>query len=124
MIGLGLDLCEIARIGAAMEKTDGFLTRYYTQEEREYLAARGKTAAQSAAAMFAAKEAFLKALGVGLSGGISMADVGVIHDALGRPTYALGEKARAAMEARGASTAHLSLTHDAGMAAAVCLLET
>ena len=124
MIGLGLDLCEIARIGAAMEKNDGFLARYYTPEGREYLAARGKTAAQSAAAMFAAKEAFLKALGVGLSGGVAMADVGVTHDSLGCPSYALGEKARAAMEARGARTAHLSLTHDAGMAAAVCLLET
>ena len=72
MIGLGLDLCEIARIGTAMEKGEGFLARYFTPEERAYLAQRGKSAAQSAAAMFAAKEAFLKALGVGLSGGIAM----------------------------------------------------
>ena len=123
MIGLGLDLCEIARIGTAMEKGEGFLARYFTPEERSYLAQHGKSAAQSAAAMFAAKEAFLKALGVGLSGGIAMAEVGVSHDSLGCPAYALGEKARAAMEARGARAAHLSLTHDAGMAAAVCLLE-
>ncbi len=123
MTGLGIDLCGIGRIEAAIEKNDGFLTRYYTEEERAYLAGRGKAAACSAAAMFAAKEAFLKALGVGLGGGIAMADVGVSHDALGCPGYALGEKAKAGMEAAGARAAHLSLTHDAGVAAAVCVLE-
>ena len=123
MIGLGLDVCAIARIEAALSKGDGFVKRYFTPQESEYLRTRGQTAAQSAAAMFAAKEAFLKALGVGLSGGVAMADIGVAHDALGCPRYALGEKARALMEARGASAAHLSLTHDAGVAAAVCILE-
>lgn len=123
MIGLGLDLCEVARIEAAIGKNEGFLARYYTPEERAYLAARGQASGQSAAAMFAAKEAFLKALGVGLSGGLAMADVGVSHDALGCPGYALSQAALARMAQRGASRAHLSLTHDAGMAAAVCILE-
>ena len=123
MIGLGIDLCEIARIEAAMEKNDGFVKRYFTEDERIYLEARGKTAPQSAAAMFAAKEAFLKALGVGLSGGIAMADVGVLHDALGCPTYTLSERATEKLAAKGASVAHVSLTHDAGVAAAVCILE-
>jgi len=123
MIGLGIDLCEIARIEAAMQKNDGFLRRYFTEEERAYLDIRGQTVAQSAAAMFAAKEAFLKALGVGLSGGIAMADVGVVHDALGCPAYVLGDKAQAKLGERGGRIAHLSLTHDAGVAAAVCILE-
>ena len=123
MIGLGLDLCEIARIETAIQKNDGFLRRFYTAEERAYLDLRGANRAQSAAAMFAAKEAFLKALGVGLSGGVAMADVGVAHDELGRPGYALGEKAQAALAARGGNAAHLSLSHDAGVAAAVCVLE-
>ena len=123
MIGLGIDLCEIERIHQAIDRNDGFLRRYFTEAERIYLEARGQMAAQSAAAMFAAKEAFLKALGVGLSGGVAMADVGVAHDALGCPAYALGEKAQAMLAQKGASAAHLSLTHDAGVAAAVCILE-
>lgn len=123
MIGLGIDLCEIARIQAAMEKNESFARRYFTQEERAYLSTRGQVMAQSAAAMFAAKEAFLKALGVGLSGGIAMGDVGIAHDALGCPRYLLSEKAQKAMAERGAHTAHVSLTHDAGMAAAVCVLD-
>lgn len=123
MKGLGIDLCQIARIEAAMAKTDGFLNRYYTEAERAYIAARGAASAQSAAAMFAAKEAFLKALGVGLSGGVAMADVGVAHDALGCPTYALAGAAQAKLRELGATVAHLSLTHDGGVAAAVCIIE-
>ena len=123
MIGLGLDLCEVKRIENAIAHTRGFLERYYTPEERDYLAKRGQSAGQSAAAMFAAKEAFLKALGVGLSGGIAMADVEVMHDGLGCPAYAPGEKAKALMAKKGAKTAYLSLTHDAGIAGAVCVLE-
>ena len=123
MIGLGIDLCDISRIERTLAKSEGFLARYFTQEERAYLNAREQSLSQSAAAMFAAKEAFLKALGVGLSGGVAMGDVGIAHDALGCPAYALGEKALAQMRAKGASVAHLSLTHDAGIAAAVCVLE-
>ena len=123
MKGLGIDVCEIARIEKAIRDNGNFLTRYYTAEERAYLQQRGNTAAQSAAAMFAAKEAFLKALGVGLSGGIAMADVGVIHAEGGRPQYALAPRAQNALTAAGARAAHLSLTHDGGVAAAVCVIE-
>mgnify|MGYP000850284450 CR=1 FL=1 len=123
MKGLGIDLCEIKRIEAAMAKNAGFLPRYFTPEEQAYIAGRGAVGVQSAAGMFAAKEAFLKALGVGLSGGVAMADVGVSHDALGRPTYALGEKALEQVRKLGAERAHLSVTHDGGMAAAVCVIE-
>jgi len=123
VIGLGIDVCEIARIDKAMQDNEHFLTRYYTAEERAYIQARGQTAAQSAAAMFAAKEAFLKALGLGLAGGIAMQDVGVSHSEGGCPAYALQGKALVQLEARGASRAFLSLTHDAGVAVAVCVLE-
>lgn len=123
MIGLGIDLCEVSRMEYTLQRNEGFLNRFFTAEERAYLDGRGKMVAQSVAAMFAAKEAFLKALGVGLSGGIAMADVGVLHDALGCPHYALSGQAQQMLAAKGAQTAHLSLTHDAGIAAAVCVLE-
>ena len=123
MKGLGNDLCQISRIETAIQKTEGFLNRYYTEAERAYLATRGGNLAQSAAAMFAAKEAFLKALGVGLSGGVAMADISVAHDLMGRPSYVLGSVALAKLREIGATAAHLSLTHDGGMAAAVCALE-
>ncbi len=121
MIGLGIDLCQVERIEKTLHKSDGFLNRYYTQDERIYL--NDKKEAQSAAGFYAAKEAFLKALGVGLSGGVALADIGVTHDERGCPAYALSEKALAAMQNKGAKHAFLSITHDGGMAAAVCVLE-
>jgi len=121
VIGLGIDICQIERIDKALQKDERFLLRYFTQEERNYLNTR--SAAQSAAGMFAAKEAFLKALGVGLSGGVALADIGVAHDAQGCPSYSLSKKAADAMRRKGASASFLSISHDAGVAAAVCVLE-
>lgn len=121
MIGLGIDLCQVERIAKALQKGDGFLKRYYTEDERKYL--NNKKDAQSAAGMYAAKEAFLKALGVGLSGGVALADIGITHDERGCPAYTLSPKAMAAMQGRGATHAYISITHDGGIAAAVCVLE-
>ena len=122
MRGIGIDLCEIERMERIMQQTPGFLTKHYTEEERAYIQARGQAGAQSAAAMFAAKEAFLKALGTGL-GGVAMREIGVAHDASGAPSYALSDAALEKLHLKGASQAWLSLTHEAGVAAAVCVIE-
>ena len=121
MKGIGIDLCSVERIEKNMN--DKFLQRCYTQEERDYILSRGKMGAQSAAAMFAAKEAFLKAIGTGIGRGVGLCDVGVNHLETGAPVYALSEKAKEALESRGAEQAFLSLTHEGGMAAAVCVIE-
>lgn len=123
MKGLGIDLCGIERIERAVEKTPGFLNRYYTAEERAYIEERGKAGAQSAAAMFAAKEAFLKAVGTGIGNGLTLQDAAVLHDASGAPRYALSDAAQEKLRTMGASQAFLSLSHEAGVAAAVCVIE-
>lgn len=122
MKGLGIDLCEIKRIERAIAG-DSFLQRYFTPEEQEYIRSRGKMGAESAAAMFAAKEAFLKALGVGIGGGVALNCVGVAHAPGGAPEYALVGAALEALRACGAARAFLSLTHEGGVAAAVCVIE-
>lgn len=123
MKGLGIDLCEIARIQRILEKESRFLSRYYTAEEQAYIARRGKAGPESAAAMFAAKEAFLKATGAGIGGGIPLTGIGVIHQENGQPGYVLGEEAMQRMAQLGAQQAWLSLSHEAGVAAAVCVIE-
>lgn len=123
MKGLGIDLCEISRIEAAIAKNDRFLERWYTQEEQEYIRARGKTGAQSAAAMFAAKEAFLKAVGTGIGRGIALTEIAVDHDELGAPQYMLTGAAAQKIGEMGAQRAWLSISHEGGMAAAVCVIE-
>lgn len=123
MKGIGIDLCEIARIQRTMETNERFLKKYYTEAEREWIVRKGKAGAQSAAAMFAAKEAFLKAAGIGIGGGVEMCEIEVLHNDRGAPRYALYGAAQEKMRSMGAQAALLTLSHEAGVAAAVCVLE-
>ena len=91
--GLGCDLCAIGRMEEIIH--DGrFLRRYFTENEQKYIWDHVR-AAQTAAGMFAAKEALLKALGVGIS--LPLKDVGVSHTELGQPVYCLTGKAKEAI---------------------------
>lgn len=123
MKGLGIDLCGVERIERELKRSDAFLHRFFTNSERAYIASRGQMGAQSAAAMFAAKEAFLKAVGTGIGGGIALDEIAVEHLPGGAPAYRLTGTAQARLGELGAERAFLSLTHEAGMAAAVCVIE-
>ena len=123
MKGIGIDLCGIDRIETAITRNERFLERWYTQEEQAYINSRGKARAQSAAAMFAAKEAFLKAVGTGIGRGIPLTDIEVSHDELGAPHYVLDGAAKQKLQELGASAAWLSVSHEGDMAAAVCVIE-
>ncbi len=123
MIGLGIDLCQVERIERAIAAHANFLSRYYTEEEQAYIAQRGNAGAQSAAAMFAAKEALLKAMGVGLSGGIALREIGVCHDTNGAPCYKLTGATADRLRSMGGGSVFLSLTHEGGMAAAVAVID-
>ena len=115
--GIGLDLCQVAR----MEKhvaDDRFLSRFFTDDETAYVRSRGKHASQTLAGLFAAREALGKALGGGIDFNLKEAEIR--RDANGRPYYHLtGELASRAGEDRF----FLSITHDGGIAAAVCVRE-
>ena len=113
--GVGLDLCEISRMEKHLHD-DRFLRRYFTEGEIEYIRSRGKQAAQSLAGLFAAREALGKALGSGIDFDLKEAEVR--HDANGQPYYFLsGELARRT----AGDCFFLSITHDGGVAAAVCI---
>lgn len=119
--GVGIDLCEIHRMGELLEN-GRFLARFFSMEEQTYIQSKGKAAAQSMAGIFAAKEALTKALGIGLSGG-ELRDICILHDANGAPYYDLrGDWATLAQE-RKITSFFLSVTHENGMAAAVCVAE-
>ena len=120
-LGIGVDLCAVSRIERAIQKAH-FLNRVFTEAERAYLQGRGRGAGESAAAMFAAKEAVAKALGTGF-GSLAPADVEITHDASGAPAYLINEKTRSALQARGAQSAFLSVTHDGDYAMATAILE-
>ena len=125
ILGLGIDLCEISRIAGAIGRPR-FLERVYTPAERErILAAPEGRRAEIAAGLFAAKEAAAKALGTGFSG-FGPWDVEILPNAAGMPECRLmnGAAERARALANGAKVRLLvSITHEAGMAAATAVAE-
>jgi holo-[acyl-carrier protein] synthase len=122
--GIGVDLVRQARIQEVLQRYgDRFLSRVFTAREIAYC--RGKSWAAAGFAMrFAAKEAFSKALGVGLrQGGIRWREVEVIPNALGKPQLYVSGRADALCAEAGITGMHLTLTDEAGQALAVVILE-
>lgn len=120
MLTVGLDLAEVSRLAHSLQNKR-FWQRVFGPAEREELR-RKANPAESAAACFAAKEAFSKALGTGVRG-FSLCEVEVVHDALGAPKLQLSGRAAALARERGLTFA-LSLTHTGGFAAAVVIAQT
>jgi holo-[acyl-carrier protein] synthase len=123
IIGSGIDLVEIKRIQQSFARYgQRFLNRVYTDAELAYCM-RKRNAAESLAARFAAKEAGAKALGTGISRGVSWLEIEVSREPGGRPT--LRFHGRAAEIAKHMDVAHiaLSLTHTAELSMASVLLE-
>lgn len=136
LYGIGCDLCEIARLEKTLSGTHGaaFARRVFGPAERAALGLAGagekepekplshKTAA-SAAANFAAKEAFLKAAGTGLAGPFSLSEIEAVRLGNGAPEYRFSGRTGQWVAERGL-VARLSLSHDGGVALAFCTLET
>ena len=121
LLGVGVDLCGIARIERAIEKAH-FNERVFTPEERAYLDQKGKSRAQSAAAMFAAKEAVAKALGTGFSGGVMPWNISVVHDEKGAPGAELSGAAKERLEQIGGAGVQISLSHEGDSAIAFAVI--
>jgi len=120
VVGLGIDVCSIDRIQRILDGPRGekFVQRVYTEAERALCSSR-QDAAAAFAARFAAKEALLKALGA--PSGIRWREIEVVR-AEGVPKLRLSGAAEEELRRRRA-LAFLSLTHDAGVAAATVILE-
>jgi holo-[acyl-carrier protein] synthase len=119
IIGLGTDLVEVGRFRLALERRSTLAERLFTDGEREYGLAQHDPA-ESLAARFAAKEAVMKALGVGL-GDFEFRDVEVRRADSGEPSLALTGKARAIADDRGVDSWMLSLSHTGTTAMAVVI---
>ena len=115
----GIDVIDIPRISSMLETHgDTFINRCFTQEEQAAaMVSSTQTRAERFAARYAAKEAVLKALGTGLSGGIQWVDIGVVRED-GPPKVELSGKAAEIASNAGITQWRLSLTHAAGVAIA------
>jgi holo-[acyl-carrier protein] synthase len=123
IVGTGVDLCEVDRIRAAVERHgQRFKQRVFTDREIAY-SERKANPYERYAARFAAKEAGMKALGTGWRGGIAWRDFEVTNLPTGRPTLAFHGKAAEIANRLGVRNVALSLTHTGVQAMAVVILE-
>ena len=114
-----MDLVDVDRMRAAVARTPGLVDRVFTAAEAEWAAA-ARDPAQRLAARFAAKEAVLKALGVGL-GAAPLRCIEVVRASSGQPSVALHGQADELATRHGVHAWHLSLTHTPGTAGAVAV---
>jgi holo-[acyl-carrier protein] synthase len=115
IIGVGIDVVDIDRFAESLERTPALRERLFTPTERERSPA-------SLAARFAAKEALAKALGAPT--GMAWLDAEIVNESTGRPLLEIRGSVRARFDEVGARSIHVSLSHDAGIASAVVVLES
>jgi holo-[acyl-carrier protein] synthase len=119
IIGLGTDVVDVARLREAIERTPTLVDRLFADDEQVYARA-ARDPAERFAARFAAKEAALKALGLGL-GGMVLRDIVVVRADSGAPSLELRGDAAAVAAGHGVGRWLLSLSHAGGIATATAI---
>jgi len=124
-IHCGVDMVEIERIRQSIDRCgDSFIRRVFTDEEIRYCESRKNGRYESYAARFAAKEAVSKALGTGLSGGVTLKGIEMVNDAGGKPVVHLYGSTREHYERMGGVSMDISLTHSRSYATAFAVILT
>ncbi|NWG13617.1 MAG: holo-ACP synthase [Acidobacteria bacterium] len=124
IVGTGVDIVATGRFGAVLERQgERFIQRVFTSAEQEYCRAH-RNPITHYAARFAAKEAFLKALGTGWAGGIRWLDIEVLRDPGAAPSIRLQGIAAQVASEKHVSTVHVSLSHSDEAAVATVILES
>lgn len=119
IIGNGVDLLEISRISALLERRPEFLERFFTKKETAYFESKNFKH-ETIAAGFAAKEAIAKAMGTGVRG-FDLIDVEVLRDPLGKPVVVLHGRALEVARCKGIERIELSLSHSKTQAIAFAI---
>lgn len=119
MIGIGVDLCDVDRMRVVLERTPSLRERLFTSRERDYCDAR-RDPAERYAARFAAKEAVLKAMGLGV-GACKWAEIEVVRHDSGAPSLRLHGGARVLADERDISRWLLTMSHTSHVAEAIAV---
>lgn len=122
IFGVGVDIIEVARVEDKLSRTPGLKERLYTPVEIAYCESK-KFPFQHYAARFAAKEAFMKALGTGWSRGVKFSEIEVRNLDSGQPVLEVYGRARELCQAEGITRSYVSLSHLQTKAVATVVLE-
>ncbi len=124
ILGVGIDIIEVDRIRQAWRQHgERFLHRILLQAEADYCSTQSDPG-PSLAARFAAKEAVSKAFGTGIGAALGWHDIEVLRQPSGQPQILLHGKGARLLQERGGRLVHLSLSHSAGQAVAMAILES
>ncbi|PQV62980.1 holo-[acyl-carrier protein] synthase [Abditibacterium utsteinense] len=124
ILGIGIDVSRLERVEQFIERYGDRFSRRILTEAETLDCFRVKNPAERVAGCIAAKEAASKALGTGWRRGVHWKCFEVSHEMSGKPTLLIHGRARELADEMGVKSAHLSITHDAGIAAAVVIFES
>lgn len=121
--GIGTDIVEVSRIEKILQRWgEQFVTKVYSHSEADYCK-KCAFPAMHFAARFAAKESFLKSMGIGLGMGVSLKDVELINNQKGKPLLKIHGRAESMIHEAGVTAVHISVTHTKKYAHTVVILE-
>jgi len=121
--GIGIDIIEINRIRRVLEKNPAFQQKVFSEQEIQYCVSKADPS-MSFAARFAAKEAFMKALGTGWNHEVSWVEIETVINKNGSPSLSITGKTRMTLTARNITSCHLSLSHEKEYSVACVVLES
>ena len=114
----GVDISKIDRFEKFLND-DKFIKKYFTANEVEYINSK-RNKVQTLAGLFSAKEAFLKALGIGIGAGLDLLDICISHNNQGMPQIEITPKIQYYISKIGANDVSVSISHDGDYAIAFC----
>ena len=117
--GIGIDICDIAKLRAAIKKSSKFTGRVFSPGEISYCRSK-KNSILNFAGRFAAKEAFMKAVATDKT--LPLKSIEIINDRHGKPEIVLNDRIKAILRKKKAVKFSLSITHTSSAAAAVCII--
>lgn len=123
IIGTGIDIIETDRIAARVGRDSGFKEMVFSKDEMKYCDAKASPF-EHYAARFAAKEAFLKAVGSGWDSGLQWNEIEVLNEESGKPVLYVSGRTKEMLLPLGIRVIHVSLSHLKSMATAIVILES
>ena len=119
----GIAVLDVVRMEKFVQN-EHFLEKYFTPYEIDYVSKNNRQTL-SLAGIYAAKEAFLKALGIGIGGGINLSDIEIRHQDSGKPYLTvLSSKSQIMLKTMNVESIEISISHSDEMATAICIIST
>jgi len=122
ILGVGIDMIELDRVMEKIDKNNGFKEKVFSENEIAFCESKTNKK-ENYAARFAAKEAFLKATGLGLMLGNQLSDIEVVNDDRGKPSINLKAEFKIKSIENNWNKIHLSISHLQNIACAVVIIE-